>query len=146
MVVPVNDIMKRRERRPHRGSSTAGFTLLELMIVITIILTLAVIAGVRYERSIAYTKEVTLRNDLSAMRQAIEQYTLDNLKPPQSLDDLVSGGCLGQIPVDPVTGIKDWTTESSGALTTDQQSGGISDVHSGSDKLSPFEHTPYSSW
>lgn len=123
----------------------AGFTLLELMIVITIILTLAVIAGVRYERSISYTKEVTLHNDLSAMRQAIGQYTLDNLKPPQSLDDLVSGGCLGQIRVDPVTGIKDWTTERSGALATDQGAG-ISDVHSGSNKLSPFEHTPYNSW
>jgi general secretion pathway protein G len=115
-----------RVSKKHTRSSGLGFTLVELMMVITIILTLALIAGVRYKRSIAYTKEVALHNDLSAMRQAIGQYTLDNLKPPQSLDDLVSGGCLGQIPVDPVTGIKDWTTESSGALATDQGAG-ISD-------------------
>lgn len=133
----------------HSGSSDLGFTLIELLIVITIILTLAAIGDVHYERSIAYSKEVTLRNDLSAMRQAIEQYTLDHQQAPQSLDDLVSAGYLGQIPVDPVTGAKDWTTGASEVLlTTDQGSGGISDVHSGSNRVSPspFEKTPYSSW
>lgn len=138
--------MNGRARRVPRRRAAAGFTLLELMIVITVILTLAVIAAVRYERSIAYSKEVALRNDLDTMRQAIEQYTLDNQEAPQSLDNLVSAGYLGHIPVDPVTGAIDWITETSDVLASAQGSSGISDVHSGSDKVSPFANTPYSSW
>ncbi|MHB8527436.1 MAG: type II secretion system protein [Candidatus Acidiferrales bacterium] len=146
-VIQVEGTSNGRARKPHRGRADAGFTLLELMIVIAVILILAAMASVRYDRSIAYSKEVALRNDLSTMRQAIEQYTLDNLNPPQSLNELVSGGYLGQIPVDPVTGTKDWTTDTSGMLLTSGKGpGGIGDVHSGSDKVSPFENTPYSSW
>jgi|SRR5579875_4073788 len=131
----------------HHRTTDSGFTLLELMIVITIVLTLAAMAAVRYDRTVAYSKEAALHHDLFVMRRAIEQYTLDYQKRPQSLDDLVSGGCLSEIPVDPVTGVKDWTTDSSDTLpTSDQASGGISNVHSGADKLSPFEHTRYSSW
>jgi|SRR5579875_1486580 len=135
-------------RRQTRGRCVdVGFTLLELMIVITIVLTLAAMAAVRYDRTVAYSKEAALHHDLSVMREAIEQYTLDHQEAPESLDGLVSAGYLSGIPVDPVTGAKDWITESSDVvLSPDGGSSGISNVHSGSDRLSPFEHTPYSSW
>lgn len=131
-----------------KRSGVAGFTLIELMVVVTIILILAGMAAVRYDRSITRSKEAALHHDLSVLRNAIEQYTLDKEQAPQSLDDLVSAGYLRQIPVDPVTGAKDWVTESSDVLLSpDEASGsGISDVHSASDKQSPFEGTPYSSW
>jgi len=95
----------------HCGGLDFGFTLLELMIVITVILTLAAMAATRYDLVVARAKEAALHHDLFVMREAIEQYTLDYQKPPESLDELVSAGYLGQIPVDPVTGVKDWTTD-----------------------------------
>lgn len=127
---------------------TAGFTLLEMMIVAAIIVILASLAAVRYDRSVSRAKEAALHHDLSVMRSALEQYTLDKEQAPQSLDDLVSAGYLHEIPVDPVTGAKDWVTETSDVLLSPDEAsgGGISDVHCGSDKTSPFEGTPYSSW
>lgn len=128
--------------------SVTGFTLIELMVVVTIILILVGMAAVRYDRSIERAKEAALHHDLSVMRDAIEQYTLDKQQAPQSLDDLVSGGYLRQIPTDPVTGQKDWVTETSDVLLSPDEasSGGIDDVHSPSDKESPFEGTAYNSW
>jgi general secretion pathway protein G len=131
-----------------RRFSTAGFTLIELMVVVTIILILVGMAAVRYDRSIQRAKEAALHHDLSVMRDAIEQYTLDKQQAPQSLDDLVSAGYLRQIPTDPVTGQKDWVTETSDVLMSPDEAsgGGIDDVHSASDKESPFEGTEYNSW
>ena len=130
-----------------RGWASVGFTLIELMIVITIMLILVSMAAVRYDRSVLHSKEAALHHDLSVMREAIEQYTLDKEQAPQSLDDLVSSGYLRAIPTDPVTGAKDWVTDSSDAvLDPDQSSGGISDVHCGSSATSPFENTPYNTW
>jgi general secretion pathway protein G len=124
-----------------------GFTLIELMIVITIILILMGMAAVRYDRSIARSKEAALHQDLSVMREAIDQYTLDKEQAPQSLDDLVSAEYLRQIPVDPMTGTKDWNvTTSDVLLSPEQSSSGITDVHSSSDKVSSFENTPYNTW
>jgi general secretion pathway protein G len=124
-----------------------GFTLIEMMIVVTIILILASMAAVRYDRSILRAKEAALHQDLSVMRQAIEQYTLDKQQAPQSLDDLVSAGYLSAIPTDPITGAKDWTTQTSDLLLSPEQSStGITDVHSSADGVSPFENTPYNSW
>jgi general secretion pathway protein G len=129
------------------GKLAAGFTLIELMIVITIILILASMAAVRYDRSIVRSKEAALHQDLSVMRQAIDQYTLDKEQAPQSLDDLVTAQYLRQIPVDPVTGTRDWqVTTSDMLLSPEQTSSGITDVHSGSDAVSPFEGTPYNTW
>lgn len=139
---------KLREATGARRLTDAGFTLIELMVVVTIILILAGMASIRYDRSIVRSKEAVLHHDLSVLRGAIEQYTLDKEQAPQSLDDLVSAGYLRQIPVDPVTGAKDWVTETSDVLLSpdEESGGGISDVHSASDKQSPFEGTPYSSW
>jgi len=125
----------------------AGFTLLEMMIVITIILILASIAGGRYEKSVLRSKEAVLKQDLFVMRQAIEQYTLDKMAAPSSLDDLVQSKYMSAIPKDPITNNKDWHTESEDLLLSPEQtSTGITDVHSASNVTSPFENTPYNTW
>ena len=81
------------------------------------------------------------------MRNAIQQYTLDKEAGPTSLDDLLMAGYLRDIPVDPITKQKDWMTSSDDLLADpDQTTAGITDVHSASDGVSPFENTPYSSW
>lgn len=124
-----------------------GFTMLELMVVIAIILVLIGMAAGRYERSIVRAREAVLKQDLQTMRSAIQQYTLDKATAPQSLDDLVSAGYLREIPVDPMTRTRDWHVDFENVLlSADQEGTGISDVHSNSDAVSSFESTPYSSW
>ncbi|MDE3137357.1 MAG: type II secretion system protein [Acidobacteriota bacterium] len=125
----------------------AGFTLLEMMIVVTIMLILLSIGAGRYEMSITRAKEAALAQDLSVMRRAIDQYTIDKQAPPQSLDDLVNSGYIRGIPVDPFTRKPDWqTSEDSVVLTPEQTQFGITNVHSASNEVSPFTKTPYSSW
>jgi general secretion pathway protein G len=136
-----------RLRRNGRGIRAEGFSLLELMIVLTIIMILATIAAGRYDRSVQRAREATLKQDLYVMRQAIQQYTLDKQAAPGSLDDLVQAKYLGGIPVDPITRAKDWHTDSEDIFLSPQQtSSGITDVHSASDAVSPFENTAYSTW
>jgi general secretion pathway protein G len=134
-------------RIARRGSRREGFSLLELMIVLTIIMILASIAAGRYDRSVQRSREAVLKQDLYTMRQAIQQYTLDKQAAPSSLDDLVSAKYLGTIPVDPFTRAKDWHPEFEDLLDSPQQTApGITDVHSSSQVLSPFEGTPYNTW
>jgi general secretion pathway protein G len=129
-----------------RSILAAGFSLLEMMIVVTIILILAGMAATKYERSIVRAREATLKQDLFIMRNAIQQYTLDKEAGPSSLDDLVPK-YLSAIPVDPVTHIKQWHTDSDPVLLDPlQTTPGITDVHSGSDQVSPFENTAYNTW
>ena len=128
-------------------SRADGFTLLELLIVITMILILMGIAIGRYERSVLRAREATLKQDLYVMRNAIQEYTLDKQAGPTSLDDLVQSKYLSNVPADPITRTKDWHVVSEPVLLDPLQSTpGITDVHSGSDAVSPFENTPYSSW
>lgn len=116
------------------------------MIVITIILILAGMAAARYEQSVLRAKEATLKQDLFVMRNAIQQYTLDKEAGPSSLDDLVPK-YLSSVPNDPMTRTKDWQTESEQVLLDPlETTPGITDVHSGSDQVSPFEHTAYNTW
>ena len=124
-----------------------GFSLLEMLIVITIILILAGIAAGRYEKSVLRAKEATLKQDLFVMRQAIQQYTLDKQAAPSTLDDLVQGKYLSGVPTDPITRTRDWHLDFEDLLLTPQQSStGLTDVHSTSDAISPFENTPYNTW
>ena len=127
----------------------AGFTLLEMMIVIAIISILVGLAGGAYRRSVIHAKEATRKNDLSVMRQAIDHYTLDKEAAPQSLEDLVNPQTqyMREIPVDPITNSKDWHVDyGDTVMSPDQTTTGIVDVHSNSDKTSPLDGTPYSSW
>ena len=136
-----------RSRPLRRALACAGFTLLELMIVITIILILIAMGAGRYDQSVARAREAALKQDLTVMRHAIEQYTLDKQAAPQSLEELVGAGYLREVPTDPMTRKKDWRVDYENVLLSPDQSGtGITDVHSSSDRLSPFESTPYSTW
>jgi general secretion pathway protein G len=137
-------------RAQRRGSVEArGFTLLELMIVITLITILVGIAAGAYLKSVQRAKEATLKSDLSVMRQAIDHYTLDKEAAPQSLEDLTNpqSQYLREIPKDPITDAKDWHVDfGDTVMSPDQTTTGIVDVHSNSDKTSPFDGTPYNTW
>ena len=124
-----------------------GFTLIELMIVISLILILVSISIPAYNQSILRAKESVLKQDLFQLRSLISQYTLDKQKAPQSLDDLVQAGYIKQIPTDPMTGSNSsWTVDQEDTLlSVDQQEPGISDVHSGSNTISS-DGTAYSTW
>ena len=133
-------------KRPGRLFET-GFTLIELMIVITIIFILVGIAAVRFDKSVQRAKEATLKQDLQAMRQSIDNYTLDKQAAPQSLEDLVQVGYLHRVPTDPMTGAADWVPQfDSVVLSPEQSSTGMVDVHSNSARVSSFENTPYNEW
>jgi len=124
-----------------------GFTLIEMLIVIVIIMILASIAIPVYMQSIVHAKEAVLRDDLFTLRNVIDQYTLDKQKAPQSLDDLVSAGYLKALPKDPFTGSTDtWqvTTDDS-LMDPTQTQPGITDVHSGSNGVAS-DGSAYSSW
>ena len=124
-----------------------GFTLIELMIVISLILILVSISIPAYNQSILRAKESVLLQNLFTLRSLISQYTLDKQKAPQSLEDLVQAQYIKQIPIDPFTGKNDsWTVDQEDySLSVDQQETGITDVHSGSSLIST-SGTAYSSW
>ncbi len=125
----------------------AGFTLVELMIVMAIIGVLLAVAIPSYVGAVRQAREAVLKEDLHVMRSAIDSYTADKQKAPQSLDDLVTDGYLKEIPVDPMTRTKDaWQTTQSDALSSvDQTDPGINDVHSGSQEQGT-DGQPYSQW
>jgi len=130
------------------GVAVPGFTLLELMVVLTLIMILASFAVPTYQRAILRAREAVLREDLYTMRKLIDEYTLDKQYPPTTLEDLVSAGYLrGGIPADPFTGSNQtWQVVMEDVpLSPNQAASGIVDVHSGSDGES-MEGTPYSSW
>lgn len=124
-----------------------GFTLIELIIVMAIIAILASIAVPSYLSSMKAAKEAVLKEDLHVMRNAIDSYTMDKEKAPQSLDDLVQAGYLKSIPTDPMThSDQTWVTTTDDTYENlDESQPGIDDVHSGSQELGTNGEM-YSTW
>jgi len=132
---------------PRTSRLASGFTLLELLIVMVIIAVLAAMAIPAYTRVVLAAREAVLKEDLYVMRKAIDSYTVDKQKAPQSLEDLVTSGYLKAVPKDPLTGRTDtWMTSQSDTLSTvDQTESGIDDVHSGA-QLTSSDGTSYNTW
>ena len=124
-----------------------GFTLVELMVVMLIIGVLATVAIPIFSASIKSAKEAALKEDLHVLRDAIDSYTMDKNKAPQSLDDLVQNGYLKVIPEDPMTHSREtWVTASDDTYADlDQTEPGVNDVHSGSEEQGS-DGQPYSTW
>jgi len=127
--------------------SHPGYTLIELMIVLTIISILVTIALPIANAAILRTKEAVLKSNLFTLRSLIDQYTADKLKAPQSLQDLVTAGYLRAVPKDPITSSADtWqTVTEESTILPEQTEVGIYDIHSGSSATSS-EGTPYNTW
>ena len=115
------------------------------MIVITVIIILAAVVLPQYQKTILATREAVLREDLFKMRTLLDQYAADKQKLPQSLDDLVSGGYLRELPKDPITGQADWAVATGEDPNSSSGESGVTDVHSASGDTSS-EGTPYSEW
>jgi general secretion pathway protein G len=125
-----------------------GFTLLELMVVMVIIGILAAIAIPSFTKNVQRAREAVLREDLHTMRSAIDSYTIDKQKAPQTLDDLVQAGYLKKLPEDPMTHRSDtWMPAQSDSFTSvdETQQGGMDDVHSGSQQVAT-DGTTYNTW
>lgn len=140
----------KRQRTKDNGQRSLfqGFTLLELMIALSVVLILASFAIPAYYLAIQRAREAVLRQDLYTLRSLVDEFTVDKQRPPASLQELVEAGYLrGGIPVDPITG----SSESWRVDVEDVPSGvgdaqpGVVDVHSGSDD-SALDGTAYSSW
>ena len=131
--------------RPDRTQS--GFTLIELMIVMAIIGILITLAIPSFVGALRHAREAALKEDLQTMRTAIDTYTMDKQKGPQSLDDLVQDGYIRAIPEDPMTRSKDtWVTDTTESMySLDETEPGITDIHSGSTETGS-DGQPYSSW
>lgn len=123
----------------------AGFTLLELMIVISIIIILASITLPQYQKTITHTRETVLKDDLRKMRSLIDQFAADKGRLPQSLEELASEGYMREVPTDPFTGQKDWAITTGEDPNSLEGQTGVTDVHSASADVST-EGTAYSEW
>ena len=128
-----------------RRRSLRGFSFVELMVVITIIVILVAMAIPIYQKTIIRSKETVLQNNLLTLRMVIDNYTFDKGKAPQSLQDLVQDGYLREVPMDPMTNSNTtWKTIMEDASqSVNQSEPGIFDVKSGSDKMG-LDGTPYS--
>ena len=132
---------------PLRRKGMRGFTFVELMVVVTIMVILITMAIPVYSRTLTRAKESVLKNNLFTMRTVIDHYSYDKGKAPQNLQDLVSEGYLTKLPVDPMTGNnQSWrTVMEEVSQSVSQSEPGIFDVKSGSDKTS-LEGSAYSEW
>ena len=147
-LLPVSNFKLRIPNSQLSRSNARGFTLIELMVVLTLLLILATMSMPIFQLAIVHAREAVLKDDLYTLRKLIDEYTLDKQRPPTSLDELVEAGYLRSgIPVDPFTGSNEtWRTDIEDVpLNPSQAASGIVDVHSGSDEIA-LDGTTYSSW
>jgi general secretion pathway protein G len=128
-----------------RDPQSKGFTLLELMIVISVIIILAVIVMPQYLRTVQQAREATLRDTLFQTRKMIDQYAADKGRLPQTLDDLVTAGYLREVPIDPMTESRDWNVETGQDPLSADGGTGVTDVRSASSELAS-DGRPYNQW
>lgn len=150
--IPVETLLATSSARGNsacRGKKSrfrGGFTLLELMIVISVMMILMAVAVPLYQHHVIQAREAVLKQNLETLRKVLEQYRLDKGQSPQSLDDLVTAGYLPKIPVDPMTNKADWVTEPEDTTeAVDPQQTGIGKVHSSATGTSLSEGE-YSTW
>ena len=130
--------------RNTRGYS--GFTLIEMLVVISIIMVLLAIAVPNYTHNVILAKEAKLHQNVTTLNKVIQEYSLDKKHAPQSLDDLVQAGYLKFIPDDITGSNATWATEPEDPENAwDPNNTGIGSVHSGSSETA-LDGTPYSSW
>ncbi len=134
--------------RPRPAAS--GFTLIEIIIVLSIIGLLLGLAVPQYKNSVLKAKETVLKENLFVLRKTIDQYRLDKGKYPASLQVLVQDGYLRAIPADPVTRSNETWFEVPDTVSPDEdisvEPPGIVDVKSGSPDKSPIDGTAYNTW
>jgi len=133
--------------RTIRIGNRRGFTMIELMIVMAIVVILISIAVPLYQKALLRGKETVLKNNLFTIRTVIDEYTYDKQKAPQTLQDMVTEGYLREVPIDPIVGNNtSWRIIMEPAMqSVSQTEPGIFDVKSASDAKS-LEGTPYSDW
>lgn len=136
---------KHRRQKALICGSAVGFTLLELMIVISIIIILVSVALPQYQKTIMHARETMLRYDLDTMRKLIDQYAADKGKLPQSLQDLVTAGYMREVPTDPFTDLKEWREDMGDDVYSTEGGSGLIDVHSKADEVDP-QGKPYADY
>ncbi len=131
-----------------RTSSARGFTLIEVMIVVTLVVILASVGMATYTNSVHRAREAVLKEDLFRMRDAIDQFYADRNQYPQGLEDLVAEGYLRAIPKDPMTdSAETWNVEQSENDANNPAAiAGIVNVRSGSEAVSPLDGSKYAEW
>ena len=146
MDIPLHDHVTCRTGVKYAHHSEA-FSLLEMMMVVTVILILASISTPFHRTAVIRAREAVLRQHLFTLRSLIDEFTRDNGRAPLSLDEIVEKGYLTRLPTDPFTGSNEtWgETKEDQALSPNQKTLGIMDVHSGSEETS-LEGTSYNTW
>jgi general secretion pathway protein G len=131
-----------------KQSSARGFTLIEVLIVVSLVVILASIGMSTYNNSVHRTREAVLKEDLFRLRDAIDQFYADRNQYPQSLQDLVTEGYLREIPKDPMTNSAETWNEipSENDANNPAAVAGIKDVKSGSEDVSPLDGSKYAEW
>jgi len=145
---------RRRVARPRRTGGSAGFTIIELIIVVAMIGILAAIAMPSLRHHPTRAKEAVLKTNLRTLRDVLDQYKGDKGHYPATLDALVDDGYMRAIPFDPIADTQEWDLEYEELLAEDEffegelpgeGEPGIIDIHSTSDRMS-LDGTPYSEW